>query len=628
MSSTTFFDMPLSEGMKQTISDIGFTTPTPIQEQSIPELLEGHDLLGQAQTGTGKTGAFAIPLIEMVDTEKETIQALVVCPTRELCLQVCQEIKRLSAHKNEIQTVALYGGQAIDQQFRSLKTARPQIIVATPGRLFDHLRRKSVELSNVGMIVLDEADEMLDMGFREEIEQIFDLLPEQNQRIFFSATMPKAIKDMACTYLRNPKIIKTESKSLTASKISQSYFKVRGKEKTELLCRVLDMQNPKLAVVFCNAKITVDEIVEDINCRGFEAGVLHGDLSQNQRDRVMAKFKSGQVRVLVATDVAARGIDIDDVELVLNYHLPHDPEDYVHRIGRTGRAGRSGRAVSLVEPRDNSRLRRICQFAKVDIAEEHPPSISDVKTAKLSSLVGLVEEALSSDKIGEYRSFLAKQKLSAEDIAVGMLQLSLKKFDESAKGDEIFEDLREKKYVNSSARFRGEGRGERRDRSFGGSSGREFRGRGPRNDGGDFRRSSNRDRDGFMTDRKEHRSFGDQAGAFERRAARPAHASAERSDRGGFSDRAPRSFGGRTSQEFRPKTEGERSGRPSGGFRGQRSERDAGGRTEFRGRSDADRNSRFVGAKDRDRSGGALKDARGSKGGFKMATDKPRRKKK
>lgn len=493
MSKITFFDMPLSDGIKQTLSEIGFLEPTPIQEQSIPELLEGKDLLGQAQTGTGKTGAFSIPLIELVDDTKDTIQALVVCPTRELCLQVCQEIKRLSPHKS-IETVALYGGQAIDQQFRALKSGRPQIIVATPGRLFDHLRRKSVELSNVGMIVLDEADEMLDMGFREEIEQIFDLLPEQNQRIFFSATMPKAIKDMACTYLRDPKIIKTESKSLTGSKIAQTYFKVRGKEKTELLCRVLDMQNPKLAIVFCNAKSTVDELVEDICARGFAAGVLHGDLNQNQRDRVMAKFRSGQVRVLIATDVAARGIDIDDIELVLNYHLPHDPEDYVHRIGRTGRAGRAGRAVSLVEPRDNSRLRRICQFAKTDILEESPPSISDVKSAKLVGLVGLVEQALSSDRIGEYRAFLAKQKLSAEDIAVGMLQLSLKKFDESSQSDEIFEELRERKY-GAAPRFRGErsGRGDRRDGGgFQGGRGRDsrdFRGsrdeeRRPRNDSG------------------------------------------------------------------------------------------------------------------------------------------------
>ena len=249
--------------------------------------------------------------------------------------------------------------------------------MATPGRLFDHLRRGSINLSAVFMITLDEADEMLDMGFRDEIEQIFDLLPEENRRIFFSATMPKAIMDLVHSYLRDPVIIKTESKNLTVAKIDESYFRVRGKEKTELLCRVLDYRDPKLAVVFCNAKSTADEIVDGIKHRGFEAGVLHGDLSQNQRDRVMAQFRAGQIRVLVATDIAARGIDVDDIELVLNYHLPHDPEDYVHRIGRTGRAGRKGRAVSLVEPRDNSRLRKNYQLLALKSKKKsHQPSMT------------------------------------------------------------------------------------------------------------------------------------------------------------------------------------------------------------------------------------------------------------
>lgn len=643
MSKITFFDMPLSDGMKQTINNIGFVDPTPIQEQSIPELLQGRDLLGQAQTGTGKTGAFSIPLIELVDDKKDIIQAMVVCPTRELCLQVCQEIKRLSAHKN-IETVALYGGQAIDQQFRSLKFNKPQIIVATPGRLFDHLRRKSVELSNVSMIVLDEADEMLDMGFRPEIEQIFDLLPEQNQRIFFSATMPKAIKDLACTYLRDPRIIKTESKSLTASKITQAYFKVRGKEKTELLCRVLDMQNPKLAVVFCNAKSTVDELVEDINIRGFEAGVLHGDLSQNQRDRVMAKFKTGQVRVLVATDVAARGIDIDDIELVLNYHLPHDPEDYVHRIGRTGRAGRSGRAVSLVEPRDNSRLRRICQFAKVDILEETPPSIADVKKAKLSSLVELVETALTSEKIGEYRAFLAKQKLSAEDIAVGMLQLSLKKFDESAQGDEIFEDLRERKYANSSPRFRGDrgGRTDRRD-GYAGNGGR-----GPREYRGSREESEAiKGRGDSSFGRGDRGGYGRSSGVFEHRAARtgdrgefsrgPKRAdSSERfSGRGGEGRSESREKSARAPFDRKPtdslRVEKNWTGRNRGDSSERFSSRGSEGRSESRERSvrtPFDRKPADGSRVEKSWTGGNRSDRAPKPSSFKMAPGKSKRKKK
>lgn len=453
--NNTFMNLPITDGMKETIKKIGYTNPTPIQEKAIPELLQGKDVLGQAQTGTGKTAAFSIPLIELVNATSEHIQALVVCPTRELCLQVCQEIQKLSAHKNSLSSVALYGGQSIEQQFRTLKFDKPQIVVATPGRLFDHLRRKSVSLSEVQMIVLDEADEMLDMGFRPEIEQIFELLPETNQRIFFSATMPKAINDLACTYLRDPCIVKTEAKTLTTSTITQSYLKVRGREKTELLCRLLDYKDPKLAVVFTNAKSTADEIVDEICERGFDAGVLHGDLSQSQRDRVMAKFKAGIVRVLVATDVAARGLDIDDVELVFNYHLPHDPEDYVHRIGRTGRAGRTGMAISLVEPRDNTRLRRISQFARIEIKEEFAPTANDVRQAKIAKLFSDIQQALSSEKIKEYKSILAKQALDVGDVAAAMMQMTLKKIDERLYDDKSFAEMSDRKYSGSGEkRFR------------------------------------------------------------------------------------------------------------------------------------------------------------------------------
>lgn len=505
-------DMSLSEGMRSTLTKMGFNEPTPIQQRAIPELLLGRDVLGQAQTGTGKTAAFAIPIVEKIKQNSTDIQALVVCPTRELCLQVCDEIKHLSAHTKGIATAALYGGQAIDQQFKILKTQKPQIIVATPGRLFDHLRRQSIKLNTVSMIVLDEADEMLDMGFRAEIEQIFDLLPDENQRLFFSATMPKPIMDLVHTYLRDPVIIKTESKNLTATKISQSFFRVRGKEKTELLCRVLDYRDPKLAVVFCNAKSTADEIVDEIKFRGFEAGVLHGDLSQNQRDRVMAKFKSGNLRVLVATDIAARGIDIDDIELVMNYHLPHDPEDYVHRIGRTGRAGRNGRAVSLVEARDNSRLRRISQFARVDIHEEEPPTINDVKAAKLMNLFGKVKTALSSEIIGEYRSILAKQDITPEDMAAGMIKLALEKFDENTKHDQAAEELRGKRYSGFSPEKRFNERFDKR---------------------GDNNRRSDRGRGGSRRNDDQRGSYGEKR--FDSKGSRDS------------SERATRSFGERAS---------------------------------------------------------------------------------
>lgn len=562
-TSTTFNDMPLSDGMKKTLLQIGFTAPTPIQEKSIPDLLGGFDLLGQAQTGTGKTGAFSIPLIELVDENSEQVQALVVCPTRELCLQVCQEIKRLSMHKQGLATIALYGGQSIEQQFRTLKTEMPQIVVATPGRLFDHLRRKSVSLSHVSIVVLDEADEMLDMGFRPEIEQIFDLLPEQNQRIFFSATMAKAIKDLAVNYLRDPKIIKTEAKALTVSTIVQSYYKVRPREKTELLCRILDIKEPKLAVVFCNAKSIADEIVDQIKGFGFEAGVLHGDLSQNQRDRVMAQFKAGLIKVLVATDVAARGLDIDDVEFVCNYHLPHDPEDYVHRIGRTGRAGRVGCAVSLVEPRDNSRLRRICQFAKIDIEEAHPPTAAQVKAAKLASLFGKIKEAIASKKIAEYRSFISKQDLSPEDVAAGMLQMALKKFDESSNADAAFESLREKKYSGYDAekRFKRDNSRDRGD--YRGRSGQD-NGRS-RSAGGYERRDRNpkaEETGGYPHQRRTDSDRGNQ-GRSDRGGARgrPAKSRPDVQEYAARDSRKPRQgFDGR--KDNGPSRDGER-GRPS-----------------------------------------------------------------
>jgi ATP-dependent RNA helicase DeaD len=566
-SSSRFAQMPISEGMKQTLKDMGFEQPMPIQEQSIPELLSGRDLLGQAQTGTGKTAAFGVPLIEMINEKSPVIQGLVMCPTRELCLQVCEEIRRLSAFKPNLGIEAIYGGQGIDRQFKALRVNKPQIIVATPGRLFDHLRRESIELSKVVMIVLDEADEMLDMGFRPEIEQIFGLLPEENQRIFFSATMPKAIKDLAVTYLRNPAIIKTESKSLTATKIDQSYFRVRARDKTEVLCRVLEHRDPKLAVVFCNAKSTVDEIVGEIKFRGFEAGELHGDLSQNQRDRVMQKFKAGQIRVLVATDVAARGIDIEDIELVINYHLPQDPEDYVHRIGRTGRAGRSGRAISLVEPRDNSRLRRIAQIARADIKEVDPPTLNDVKDAKIVSIFDKVRKAIAGNAVAEYRNIVAKEGLSHEDIAAGMVHMALEKMtklsqeidsseprhDRSFSANKKFERPFEKDRNQRGGfrKFGGQGNfgGPRRefsDNNFGGPR-RESSFGGPRREFSDSK---------FGGPKREYSEGKTREGGFGGDRARPSN----RNEGGDF---RPREHSSQPAYAARPRNEG-----PGGGFRG------------------------------------------------------------
>lgn len=457
-----FSNMLLSDGMKETLTSIGYTEATPIQAESIPHLLSGRDFIGQAQTGTGKTLAFGIPLLEMIDDASTHAQALVVCPTRELCLQVTNELNKISIYKHNVNLVAIYGGQGIEKQLKDLRQNKPQIIVATPGRLFDHLERKTIDLSKVNMIILDEADKMLDMGFRPEIEEIFSLLHDENQRIFFSATMPKAIKDLACSYLKNPVVIKTESKSLTATKIEQSYLKARSKDKVELLCRILDHKDPKLAVVFCNAKSTADEIVEEVKYRGFDAGVLHGDLSQNARDKVMAKFRAESIRVLIATDVASRGIDIDGVELVINYHLPQDPEDYIHRIGRTGRAGRLGQAISLVEPRDNSRLRKIMSVAKADIKEQDVPSLNDIKLAKIGNLFAKVKKAIEDNKISQYQDYLKNNDIDIKDFAAGMLHLSLEKTLSNNKEIEEWNNDFDKSFsANKRGSSRGFDRGER-----------------------------------------------------------------------------------------------------------------------------------------------------------------------
>ncbi len=507
-----FSSMLISDGMKTTIANVGYTDATAIQTESIPHLLSGRDFIGQAQTGTGKTAAFGIPVIEMVDDAANHPQALLVCPTRELCLQVTAELVKLSAHKHNLNLVAIYGGQGIEKQLRDLRVNKPQIIVATPGRLFDHLRRKSIELSKVSMIILDEADKMLDMGFRPEIEEIFTLLPQENQRIFFSATMPKAIKDLACTYLRNPILVKAESKSLTATKIEQTYLKIRPRDKTELLCRILDHKDPKLAVVFCNAKSTADEIVEEIKYRGFDAGVLHGDLSQNARDKVMDKFRSESIRVLVATDIASRGIDVDGVELVINYHLPQDPEDYVHRIGRTGRAGRFGQAISLVEPRDNSRLRKIMSVVKVEIKEQAPPSLNDIKLAKISNLFAKVKKAIDDNKISQYQDYIKNNDMDLKDFAAGMVHLSLEKtLSNNKEIDSCANDFDKAFSANKRGYSRSDSRGGFSDRRGGERGGDRDRGgdRGYFNRGGDRDRNRSDSRgDSRGGDRRFGRGFG------------------------------------------------------------------------------------------------------------------------
>ena len=332
-----FDALNLKEELLKAIQDMGFTEATPIQEQAIPIALTGKDVIGQAQTGTGKTAAFAIPFLQMIDREP-AVQVLILTPTRELCMQVEKEIKKLNKYL-KLKSVAVYGGQDITRQIKELK-ARPQIIVATPGRLMDHMNRKTIRLEHLKMVVLDEADEMLNMGFLEDIETILSACPEQRQTMMFSATMRDEIKAIANKFMQDPQLVKVKAQELTVPAIEQQYFEVPEQEKFKLLCRLLDIHNPELAMVFGRTKRRVDEVTEALQKLGYQAEGLHGDLTQRHRDMVMNKFRNGQIHILVATDVAARGLDITGVTHVFNFDLPQEIDSYVHRIGRTGRAGK------------------------------------------------------------------------------------------------------------------------------------------------------------------------------------------------------------------------------------------------------------------------------------------------
>ncbi len=337
---TTFHELGISEPIQRAITAMGFEEASPIQEKAIPIALTGKDIIGQAQTGTGKTAAFGIPILQKIDTNKESVQAIVIAPTRELAIQVSEEINRLAKYTG-IRSLPIYGGQSIERQIRALKN-RPQIITGTPGRLLDHIKRKTLRLHHISMAVLDEADEMLDMGFLEDIERILKETPKEKQTLLFSATMPRPIQTLAERFMNHPEIIKIQAKEVTSPTVEQVYYEVSERQKFDVLSRLLDVENPELTIVFGRTKRRVDELNDALNKRGYMADGLHGDLNQNQRDVVMKKFREGSIEILVATDVAARGIDVSGVTHVYNFDIPQDPESYVHRIGRTGRAGKTG----------------------------------------------------------------------------------------------------------------------------------------------------------------------------------------------------------------------------------------------------------------------------------------------
>lgn len=428
MEINNFNELEIKEEIKRAVADLGYENPSPIQVRAIPTMLEGNDVIGQAQTGTGKTAAFSIPLLERIDVKDKKVQAIILCPTRELAIQVSEEIKKLSAHMRGLRTLPVYGGQPIQRQIKALKGG-VQVVIGTPGRVIDHINRKTLKLSNIKMVVLDEADEMLDMGFREDIETILTNVPEERQTALFSATMPKSILDLTKKYQNDPVHIKVVRKELTVSNIKQFYIETRNSNRLEVLTRVVDVYDPKLTVIFTNTKKGADELVSNLQARGYSADSLHGDMKQAQRDIVMEKFRASTIDILVATDVAARGIDIDDVECVINYDLPQDEEYYVHRIGRTGRAGREGIAFSFAFGRDMRRLRDIERYTKSKI-EKHPiPTVADVEGKKISQFFDSIKETLEEGKMTKQvqwvEEFCEKEEYSLVEICAAIVKNSI-----------------------------------------------------------------------------------------------------------------------------------------------------------------------------------------------------------
>jgi ATP-dependent RNA helicase DeaD len=402
MSDFKFADLNLCKELLKGVADLGFEEPSPIQAEAIPLVLAGRDMVGQAQTGTGKTAAFGLPVLERLNPRGKKVQALVLCPTRELAVQVAEEVSLLAAHLRGISVLPVYGGQSLDRQLRALERG-VQFVVGTPGRVLDHLERGSLKLGALQTLVLDEADEMLDMGFREDIESILKAAPENCQKICFSATMPKDILALIQGHMRDPEFVRITRKELTVANVEQFYYEVQPYRKAEALCLVLDTCDFNKGIVFCSTKLGVDELATHLLALGYQADSLHGNLSQAQRDRVMGRFRSGGLELLIATDVAARGLDVDDVDLVLNYDVPFDVESYVHRIGRTGRAGKSGRAVTFVSAREFYKIRDISRYTKADIQRAKLPSkreVSDLKTSRLLGEVLSAAEAMKEEREG------------------------------------------------------------------------------------------------------------------------------------------------------------------------------------------------------------------------------------
>ena len=488
METVKFEELQLDDRILRAVTDMGFEEASPIQAKAIPVELEGYDIIGQAQTGTGKTAAFGIPLLQKIDPKKKKLQAIALCPTRELAIQVADEIRNLAKYMHGIKILPIYGGQDIVRQIRGLKDGT-QIIIGTPGRVMDHMRRKTVKFDQVHTVVLDEADEMLNMGFREDMELILGQIPGEHQTALFSATMPKPILEITDRFQKDAKIVKVAAKELTIPLVSQKFYRVKNQDKDAACVRLLEYYQPKLTLIFCNTKKKVDELADLLKQQGFQAEGLHGDLSQAQRDVAMNRFRNGGASILIATDVAARGIDVDDVEAVINYDIPQDIEYYVHRIGRTGRAGRKGRSFTFANSREIGKIREIERVCHTTITEKKLPGAAKVLKAKADKYLNKAWELHEHEDVELMKSFL-QRKMEEEGCDALDLAAAMLKYQVGDKGEEIAAD----DYVQRRGRFGEKGRFGRNDgegRGFGRGDGRR---RFSREDG-DRRRFGRSDRD-------------------------------------------------------------------------------------------------------------------------------------
>lgn len=479
------------------IKNMGFEETTPIQGDAIPLVMQGRDIIGQAQTGTGKTAAFGIPMVEKVEANATKIHSLVLTPTRELAVQVAEELNRIGQYKG-IKTLPIYGGQDIARQIRALKN-RPQFIVGTPGRLLDHINRRTIRLDSIEMVIIDEADEMLNMGFIEDIEKILTEVPTKRQTLLFSATMPERIRRLANKFLNEPELIKVADKEVTVPNIEQHYMEVKEKQKFDVLCLLLDIYSPESAIVFGRTKRRVDELSEALSKRGYSAEGLHGDLTQAKRDSVMRQFKSGRIEVLVATDVAARGLDISGVTHVINFDIPQDPESYVHRIGRTGRAGKTGLALTFVTPREIGHLQTIERMIKKKIERKNIPSTMDALEGQKKIMTDKLQAVMAENSNLEYKQ-LAEELLEEYDsvtVISAVLKMLIKEPDKTPVELTAESPLRAREDRNRSSRNRNY---QKRD-----SRGRDSRGRDSR-DGrpkqGASQSSKDRNRTKYQRDQK------------------------------------------------------------------------------------------------------------------------------